>query len=215
MAIWEHLVALLSLPTLLTNNRPHTTYRTVLTNVIYSRSWTDKLYKDKKTNWSESYQWYTSLHTTLLKADWIGNDYSNHTVICKNSGLIILLHSATSSASSWSRTSWAWAWAWRAATVPWSSAPPSPHSSPEFWPASYGRHLPKQHHVCWIPCWRQYWQRRSLSNGSIGPGYVMLRSIPTATVFYPSAFDTVNHTALLRSIHESTMDANTVRWLCT
>ena len=34
-------------------------------------------------------------------------------------------------------------------------------------------------------------------------------------VDFSKAFDTVDHTALLRSIHESTMDANTVRWLCT
>ena len=34
-------------------------------------------------------------------------------------------------------------------------------------------------------------------------------------VDFSKAFDTVNHTSLLRSIHESSMDANTVRWLCT
>ena len=33
-------------------------------------------------------------------------------------------------------------------------------------------------------------------------------------VDFSKAFDTVNHFSLLRSIHESTMDANTVRWLC-
>ena len=34
-------------------------------------------------------------------------------------------------------------------------------------------------------------------------------------VDFSKAFDTINHTALLGSIHESSMDANTVRWLCT
>ena len=34
-------------------------------------------------------------------------------------------------------------------------------------------------------------------------------------VDFSKAFDTVNHTSLLRSIHESSMDANTIRWLCT
>ena len=34
-------------------------------------------------------------------------------------------------------------------------------------------------------------------------------------VNFSKAFDTVDHTALLRSIHESTMDANAVQWLGT
>ena len=34
-------------------------------------------------------------------------------------------------------------------------------------------------------------------------------------VDFSKAFDTVNITSLLRSIHESSMDANTVRWLCS
>ena len=34
-------------------------------------------------------------------------------------------------------------------------------------------------------------------------------------VDFSKAFDTVDHTALLRMIHESSMSANTVRWLCT
>ena len=34
-------------------------------------------------------------------------------------------------------------------------------------------------------------------------------------VDFSKAFDTVDHTDLLQSIHESTMDPNTVRWLCT
>ena len=37
----------------------------------------------------------------------------------------------------------------------------------------------------------------------------------TMAVDFSKAFDTVDHTSLLRSIHESTMDANTVRWLCS
>ena len=34
-------------------------------------------------------------------------------------------------------------------------------------------------------------------------------------VDFSKAFDTVDHTSLLRIIHESTMDDNTIRWLCT
>ena len=41
-----------------------------------------------------------------------------------------------------------------------------------------------------------------------------LRTVAMA-VDFSKAFDTVNHTALLRSLLNSTMDANTVRWLCT
>ena len=34
-------------------------------------------------------------------------------------------------------------------------------------------------------------------------------------VDFSKAFDTVNHTALLRSLSHSTLDSNTIRWLCT
>ena len=34
-------------------------------------------------------------------------------------------------------------------------------------------------------------------------------------VDFSKAFDTVDHTTLLRSLHESSMEANTIRWLCT
>ena len=39
--------------------------------------------------------------------------------------------------------------------------------------------------------------------------------IVVMAVDYSKAFDTVNHTALIRSLLYSSMDANTVRWLCT
>ena len=34
-------------------------------------------------------------------------------------------------------------------------------------------------------------------------------------VDFSKAYDTVNHFSLLRSIHESAMDANIIRWLCS
>ena len=52
----------------------------------------------------------------------------------------------------------------------------------------------------------------------VATGFNQLRP-PQRTVAmavdFSKAFDTVDHTSLLRIIHESTMDDNTIRWLCT
>ena len=42
-----------------------------------------------------------------------------------------------------------------------------------------------------------------------------LRRTVAMALDFSKAMDTVNHTALIRSLLNSTMDPNTVRWLCT